>query len=604
MTEASDPYGLLITHAETWARTKKRQLDADLLGTILSLRDVQDRVPGTSWPAGSAEYLMTVRWPGHGPAGVPDMAAFVATLDTYWRFLRATGRMSSESAEPAALLKEAKRATPRMVTLCEDPSAFSFSKSLIGFGSEIGIELDGEGSIEDLQGRLDTIVEAWNNLPQEERRTRSPGLPGAGSVRSAELDAMVRGTAPGAHPEADTWPERDPEHIRQLGAAVRETAYVQSVLRLVEWVGPQGRPATASGYLKPAVARDVIAELGLDAWYETLGGEAPPAWRSAKDHQGLHRLYDPALTAGLLEIVGGKVVARPLPQSDPEWSVVGVTLLLVLVDLFDPASAYASLLALLGELDSGRVRTVGEAADWWVELEMRFMRALAPAQPEQERHYEESLRAHSAQAIESILAPWRDTGVIEEHGPSLRLGLVGRELVTVAAALLADDDGDDAPDAVVADALAALEDGDPSWARDLVEEACERFPSADPHEPDAVTAPVPAAALDQLFTEVAAAAHDAPDSVGWVDTCAAVLKRQRGTDGQWLQWMLHALAESPDVGLPARATRRIRTTIPTPRQMPAKPAIDAPVREQVPFVWRVLELTLEVHRALFHGDEP
>lgn len=71
----NDPYDLLIGHAAAWAAKTKRPLDADLLGTALSIRDTQDRIPGTAWLAGSADYLMTTRWPGHGPLGVPDIVA-------------------------------------------------------------------------------------------------------------------------------------------------------------------------------------------------------------------------------------------------------------------------------------------------------------------------------------------------------------------------------------------------------------------------------------------------------------------------------------------------------------------------------------------------
>ena len=57
--------------------------------------------------------LMTVRWPGHGPLDPPDIDALVATLDTFWRFLRATGRMASGSADVKTLVREARRsATP------------------------------------------------------------------------------------------------------------------------------------------------------------------------------------------------------------------------------------------------------------------------------------------------------------------------------------------------------------------------------------------------------------------------------------------------------------------------------------------------------------
>ncbi|HEX2704601.1 MAG TPA: hypothetical protein VHM65_02490, partial [Candidatus Lustribacter sp.] len=161
-----DEYELLIRHTEAWAAAKKRPLDTDLLSSLLHLRDVHDRHPGTSWPAGSAEHLLTVRWPGHGPLGAADAEAIVATLDTFWRFLRGTGRMASGSVEPRDLLREARRAIPAMRARAEDPAYFGQSKALQQFGAQIGITLDGAADLDDLNARMQQIMDAWNALPQ------------------------------------------------------------------------------------------------------------------------------------------------------------------------------------------------------------------------------------------------------------------------------------------------------------------------------------------------------------------------------------------------------------------------------------------------------
>ncbi len=159
-----DPYRLLITHAEQWSAKARRPLDVDLLETALSLRDTHDRRPGTSWPEGSAAELMTVRWPGHGPLDPPDVEVLVATLETFWRFLRATGRMASGSADVKVLTREARRSAAAMRDRLADPAAYGASKSLLAFGREIGITVGGR--------RLDR----GGQRPLR-RRHRRPGTP-------------------------------------------------------------------------------------------------------------------------------------------------------------------------------------------------------------------------------------------------------------------------------------------------------------------------------------------------------------------------------------------------------------------------------------------
>ena len=66
-----DPHELLIRHAVAWADKRKQPLDPDLLGTVLQLRDVHDATAPQEWPTGSAEHLMLVRWPSHGPLRCP-----------------------------------------------------------------------------------------------------------------------------------------------------------------------------------------------------------------------------------------------------------------------------------------------------------------------------------------------------------------------------------------------------------------------------------------------------------------------------------------------------------------------------------------------------
>lgn len=100
----------LVVEATAWAAARGRELDGPLLASLLDLRLAHDGAGDAWWPAGSARHLMLVRLPQHGPADLPDADAVVSSLDAWWRWLRATGRMSAASAAPADLVAEARRA--------------------------------------------------------------------------------------------------------------------------------------------------------------------------------------------------------------------------------------------------------------------------------------------------------------------------------------------------------------------------------------------------------------------------------------------------------------------------------------------------------------
>lgn len=115
----------LVVEATAWAAARGRQLDGPLLASLLDLRLAHDGAGDAWWPAGSARHLMLVRLPQHGPADLPDAEAVVSSLDAWWRWLRATGRMSAASAAPADLVAEARRARRGMEREGARPAALA-----------------------------------------------------------------------------------------------------------------------------------------------------------------------------------------------------------------------------------------------------------------------------------------------------------------------------------------------------------------------------------------------------------------------------------------------------------------------------------------------
>ncbi|MFN8099931.1 MAG: hypothetical protein U0Q21_16755 [Dermatophilaceae bacterium] len=454
----NDPYDLLIGHAAAWAAKTKRPLDADLLGTALSIRDTQDRIPGTAWPAGSADYLMTTRWPGHGPLGVPDIESLVATLDTFWRFLRATGRMASGSADPKDLTREARRAIPTMRERCGDPGAFGAAKSMQAYAEEIGISLDGADSIEELNARLQQVQDSWNALSIQERRERAPGPPGAGSVASRELSEFANALLSGADLGAYAGPmagrrvvdeEDDDEALPMqdhavVAAQLRASGFVRLVLRLVEWVGPQGRAATKTGVLRPAYAREAIAALDLDEWTRSVLGQEPGGWRSAGEHSGLDRLFLAAVSADLLEVRGTKVVVgRPWPEDPRDQVMAGMLLLAGVRRRAEWDGTLKPLLGLMLGMIFGEFTTVSSARQWWRRAPANVWKADPGSPDEDSPELADLFRRQSDEGFDKTVAFWSDTGLWRAQRGKIRATELGIDFTRVLVRLEELDEDDD-----------------------------------------------------------------------------------------------------------------------------------------------------------------
>lgn len=366
---------LLLRHAERWAAEHDRGFDRSLVELVLDLRSTHDGLAANLWPAGSCSDLMLQRWPSHGPVEAPDLDLLLDSLDTFWRFLRSTGRMAGASAEPAQLRKEARKAAKQMPEACADTSRYGVAKSMMGFGSEIGLSLDDVDSIDAANARLQQIVEAWNALPIEERRRRSgdevtlPGLFG-GQDGDVDLDASK------------------PNDPSVSAPFARSSPFVAKVLELAAWVG-QGREVTATQLLRPAVGREAYAALDLWSWelsHDPYLAEAAtdPAfdmeryrasalqWRSSGDCFALDRLWYPALMTHLVTVHGRKAVHDPssVPSSDADWVLLTLELLMFLTLRSVAATGVAALVHLLARLEpdlGGGPHTLVELQDQWWE---------------------------------------------------------------------------------------------------------------------------------------------------------------------------------------------------------------------------------------------
>lgn len=320
------PHRLLLGHFTNWSKAKGRDVDVQLLESLLDLRATYDDLEPTFWPAGSVQDLLLRLLPAKGPTEPLPADAVVEALDAYFRFLRSTGRMSARSAPPADLAKEARRSAKKMTAAARDQRNWSSTKNMINFGESIGLGLDSLSTAEEQQGRLNEIAAAWNDLPIHERQRLDPGegdLSGRSRAMAAyqtddEVEALIRAFR-------YEMPHGELEPPSQIAPLIRESGLFNQLEALARWVEPRAE-ITATGVLRPMVARQAFADLGLQAWtresihidYADLESELQPGemdlildtlalqqpWRSARDCRALDRLWNAALACRVIYYQG------------------------------------------------------------------------------------------------------------------------------------------------------------------------------------------------------------------------------------------------------------------------------------------------------------
>lgn len=332
---------LLLRHAARWASEKKRPFDAGLVDTALTLRAAHGDGPANLWPAGSAQHLMLERWPLHGP-GVPDVAQLVASLDSFWRFLRGTGRMAGASADPKVLAAEAKAAGRKMAAACANPPQARAVAS-------------------------ENWDDAWNANPWDDGGWADDGW------RDEGTDDMYF-----------------PPPAAEAAPFARESRFVRQVLALADWA--DGQQLTSIKVLRPEPAREAYDALDLWEWdrdiQQTVGlldrsldadaeaerrQDAREWWRSAGNCLSLDRLWTPAVNVGLVDVTGTR--ARRLRDQDPvtddEWVTLAHMLGLALVGRTLHPDQTGSLLFILYNLAEewgGQPLTVAQLQDmYWDE---------------------------------------------------------------------------------------------------------------------------------------------------------------------------------------------------------------------------------------------
>ena len=454
MTTVDDsPHRLLLSHLQTWASAKERDVDVDLLDQLLELRAAYDELEPTYWPGGSVEDLLLRLVPAKGRMEPLPADAVVTSLESYFRFLRNTGRMAARSASPAELVKEAKRSAPRMTAAAEDRAHWSSGKVLQDFGAQQGIPMDDAPDLETLQDRLNEITNAWNALPIHERQRLMPH-PGdrddeSGRDRALaayDIDDEVTALLLGFRYEL---PSGDLPPTTGTAPIVERAGLLDRVAAISEWIAPRVE-VTATNVLRPADAHRAYADLGLRDWQrehllvsyrdwrpprvQAMGIDAfvddlvDRRWRNARDCPALDRVWMAAVGCGVVVLEGRWAHPGWTRPTDPgTWVDLGVWAAVSVLEseLDYPSRGIALVYALM------RSYTRGCALVPWEEIvDFAIDWRLTPDEQRMYAEYDVDVRSSEHRLLRSACHFMQDTGVFVTSDDGLTLTAFGDVFMT------------------------------------------------------------------------------------------------------------------------------------------------------------------------------
>lgn len=347
---------LLLVELRQWAEQRRRIVDVDVLDNLLDLRETYRDTPLTRWPAGSVTDLLLDLWPAKGDGEPPDVGDVALSFESWFRFLRNTGRLASGSADPKVLAREARKAAPLMAERGADRSQWSIGKTLTDHARQLGVDLEGAESTDDLNARMALVSASWNSLPVHERQRLMP-RPGDEDVSGCEramaayaVDDPVVALVMSMRHELPTGPLPESSLTAPL---VRDSGLLHDVRQLLEAL-PDRVEVTSTGVLRPALARELHETLRLSRWEQAsrdFSGHlyGNPEWRTARDLLSLNRLWVAAAGAGWLRVSATRATVVGPAEMDDEACVAfalraGLSILLTLLDRWSYAGGLLYLL--------------------------------------------------------------------------------------------------------------------------------------------------------------------------------------------------------------------------------------------------------------------
>ncbi|WP_406499241.1 hypothetical protein OG936_31165 [Streptomyces sp. NBC_00846] len=287
---------LLIHRMGQWARERGESMDPFVVETALDYRHrgTCDGRLGLWEPRHIEEYLLD--WlprtvtvlPGEEPADAPG------TLAVLLRYLDAMGLSDPRGASQAENLAAIENLVPRYVPAMADRGRWGMAKFWAVTAAEQGVDIQDPAALEHFveQAQRDKVPYDRDVLDQVMRNHLTRG-PAAVTRAEPQLPVLLPGE-------------------KELRARADTSRALRWMRGIADWAGREGRVLTATGSLRMADARALVAELGT--------GDAVETVRSSTQLPRLALAVEWAKKARLVRVAKGRLyaVAKAQPlMKDP-----------------------------------------------------------------------------------------------------------------------------------------------------------------------------------------------------------------------------------------------------------------------------------------------
>ncbi|MFD4761786.1 hypothetical protein ACFWOJ_23810 [Streptomyces sp. NPDC058439] len=287
---------LLIHRMGQWARERGESMDPFVVETALDYRHrgTCDGRLGLWEPRHIEEYLLD--WlprtvtvlPGEEPADAPG------TLAVLLRYLDAMGLSDPRGASQAENLAAIENLVPRYVPAMADRGRWGMAKFWAVTAAEHGVDIQDPAALEHFveQAQRDEVPYDRDVLDQVMRNHLTRG-PAAVTRAEPQLPVLLPGE-------------------KELRARADTSRALRWMRGIADWAGREGRVLTATGSLRMADARALVAELGT--------GDAVESVRSSTQLPRLALAVEWAKKARLVRVAKGRLyaVAKAQPlMKDP-----------------------------------------------------------------------------------------------------------------------------------------------------------------------------------------------------------------------------------------------------------------------------------------------
>jgi hypothetical protein len=289
---------LLMRRCEAWARARDLPLLPMLANAMLDSRHFSTDGRLSYWTPDQVRRALLEWLPERVTAPEEVLLQAPGTLRTLLGYLQAHGLRDPRGGAAEDNDAAIDAAARELAAAVDDPGRYGPAKFIAMSALRHGIDVSNPTALNafmrDIQvGRIALDEEAFQRAVM-----RQAGQPAPGEDRTfAQLPVRL--------PPAG-----------ELRDAAEASLVVTQLRAFTKWIGPQGRPLTAAGNLRPADARELVTLLGT--------GEEHLRFRSAAELPGLDLVVNWAKKARLVRKQGGRMVqvtkARPvLSDAEALW---------------------------------------------------------------------------------------------------------------------------------------------------------------------------------------------------------------------------------------------------------------------------------------------